>query len=646
MEWTYVTRFPEQLFQFDFNPGFEAWIKQRDWEFLNISKRFESIAVPNWMKLSLSSEFYNDNMKTEYNSNIMALLHYVKSPLSIVDNKSCIKGKEHTIRFIKWSFDSVKESRQRALIIALLTYRLSKKLFVPFYTDEMMKKPLILMNLRELWSAYRTHDWKVNINHLEKKRILDEEMITQHSGLIISADDQYLASSQPYIKIRVKTQKGSYGEPEEIVEVEKDIIITSTKQEVNTLKQEALQKERELEEAKNKKAFEVRNKIKEIGKRKDPAEIHIVKNSNLAIDKIDVSNMTTRLNSDFESESLLSPLRVEGDLNKSDSRYSETRSNRVSRIFPNSYNEDYFKYTTAKERARDMHLMRAEIEEKKREEIVKIREINRLMKSMGKEEHENNIKLFQKYNEDEKQIVNALIKKAKEKDINEKIIKRLQIIKDSRRKDIIKSEMNFAMNFSRQKNLIEKYEQAGEKSKRVRKEKIEMLGRVKTLKTYKSDKPKVQLSSQLFDTSFVEEKPSKDMSSLHYQATMDTNRTEILTNSIRKVSNARDPLRNMNIQKSYNSYRVPSQDMRNFSIRHSITNDEENQSSDGSLHPTLPKHYPIAVRSMSGIKIANGRSVDTTIPNHKGMFALPSIHNNDALQLLHNYHTPNKYNFL
>ena len=75
--------------------------------------------------------------------------------------------------------------------------------------------------------------------------------------------------------------------------------------------------------------------------------------------------MTTRLNSDFESESLLSPLRVEGDLNKSESRYSETRSNRVSRIFPNSYNEDYFKYTTEKEWARDMHLMRAEIEEKK-----------------------------------------------------------------------------------------------------------------------------------------------------------------------------------------------------------------------------------------------------------------------------------------
>lgn len=266
------------------------------------------------------------------------------------------------------------------------------------------------MNLRELWTAYRTHDWKVNINHLEKKRILDEEMMMDHSGLIISADDQYLASSQPYIKIRVKTQKGSYGEPEEIVEVEKDIIITSTKHEVNTLKQEALIKEQEFEEAKNKKAFEVRNKIKEIGKRKDPAQIHIVKSSNLAIEKVDVSNMTTRLGSDFDSEGILSPLRIGEDLNKSESRGSENRSNRISKIFPNSYNEEYFKYTTAKERARDMHLMRAEIEEKKREEIIKIREINKLMKSMGKEEHESNIRLFQKYNEDERQIVNALIK--------------------------------------------------------------------------------------------------------------------------------------------------------------------------------------------------------------------------------------------
>ena len=533
MECSFVTRFPEQLFQFDFNPGFEACIKQRDWDYLNISKRFENNAIPVWMNLQLSSEFYNDNTKTEYNSNIMALLHYVKSSLSIIDNKSCIKGKEHTVRFIKCGFESIQESKQRALIVALLTYRLSKKLFIPFYTDEMMKKPLILMNLRNLWSVYRTHDWRENINHLEKKRILDEEMYTFHSGLIISAEDQYLASSQPYIKIRVKTQKGSYGEPEEIVEVEKDIIITSTKQEVNSLKQEALQKERDLEEAKNKKAFEVRNKIKELGKRKDPAEIHIVKSSGMAIEKVDISNMTTRLNSELNSDGILSPLRVEGEFNKTESMASETKSNRMSRLFPNSYNEEYFKYTTAKERARDMHLMRAEIEERKREEIIKIREINKLMKSMGKEEHENNIKLFQKYNEDERQIVNALIKKAKEKEINEKITKRLQIIKNSRRKDIIKSEMNFALNFSRQKNLIEKYEQAGEKSKRVRKDKIEMLGRVKTLRTYKSDKPKVQLSTQLFDTSFVEEKPSKDMSSLNYQATMDTNRTEVLTNIVK-----------------------------------------------------------------------------------------------------------------
>ena len=184
---------------------------------------------------------------------------------------------------------------------------------------------------------------------------------------------------------------------------------------------------------------------------------------------------------------------------------------------PNAYNDEYLKGSTAKDRVRDMHLMRAEMEEQKRQEIIKVREINRLMKSLGKEEHDNNIKLFQKYNEDEKHIIKQLIKKSKEKEINEKLSKRLKIIKQGRRKQILKSETNFALNFSRQKNLIEKYEQAGEKSKRVRREKLEKLSKIKTLRTLKSEKPKIQLSTHVFDTSFVvDDKNSKERKHLTF----------------------------------------------------------------------------------------------------------------------------------
>lgn len=185
-------------------------------------------------------------------------------------------------------------------------------------------------------------------------------------------------------------------------------------------------------------------------------------------------------------------------------------------MIPN-FDSKYFKYTTSKERTNDLLAIRSQIEEQKRKDICKVREINKLMKSMGKEEHENNIKLFQKYNEDEKQIVKALISKAKEQELNEKINKRLNIIKASRRKQKLKSDQNFAMNFSRQKNLIEKYEKAGEKSKRLRRDKQEKSNKIRTLKEFRANKPKIQVSTKLFDTSFVEENTyKKDRKKIFY----------------------------------------------------------------------------------------------------------------------------------
>ena len=185
-------------------------------------------------------------------------------------------------------------------------------------------------------------------------------------------------------------------------------------------------------------------------------------------------------------------------------------------MIPN-FDSKYFKYTTSKERTNDLLAIRSQIEEQKRKDICKVREINKLMKSMGKEEHENNIKLFQKYNEDEKQIVKALISKAKEQELNEKINKRLNIIKASRRKQKLKSDQNFAMNFSRQKNLIEKYEKAGEKSKRLRRDKQEKSNKIRTLKEFRANKPKILVSTKLFDTSFVEENTyKKDRKKIFY----------------------------------------------------------------------------------------------------------------------------------
>lgn len=128
--------------------------------------------------------------------------------------------------------------------------------------------------------------------------------------------------------------------------------------------------------------------------------------------------------------------------------------------------------------------------------------------------------------------------------------------------------------------------------------------------------------------------------------TMDTYKTDAFRSSVKKGMYSSEAVRNMDVQKSFNSYQITSQDANNFSLRHSMTNDDDNRSSNESLQSRLPKNVPAAARSMSRIRFANDRSVDHTIPNIKGMFALPSIRNNDALQMIHNYRTPNKYNFM
>lgn len=212
----------------------------------------------------------------------------------------------------------------------------------------MMEGPLILMNLRELWTAFSTHNWKESKNELHQKKAIDEEELPQHSGLIISAEDQYLAFSHPYIKIRVKTQKGNFGEPDEIIEVEKDIIITSTKQEVNQLKKEAIDKEKAIEMARNVKAAEVKNRVKDIGKKKEPTDIRRTevsfsfsnpRMSNIipsgfikpSHDAINMSDMTTRVQSGRETE-LFPPLKSE-ERNKSEHRGSKFGIKRYRALF-------------------------------------------------------------------------------------------------------------------------------------------------------------------------------------------------------------------------------------------------------------------------------------------------------------------------
>ena len=60
--------------------------------------------------------------------------------------------------------------------------------------------------------------------------------------------------------------------------------------------------------------------------------------------------------------------------------------------------------------------------------MAKAREINQVMRRLGKEEHAKNIQLFQRYNEEEREIVNVLIMRERERNYVDTLAKKLSIL--------------------------------------------------------------------------------------------------------------------------------------------------------------------------------------------------------------------------
>ena len=74
----------------------------------------------------------------KYTSDMMALMHYLKKPVSLIENKMV---------FVKCEFHSVREAKRRALLTALLSYNLMKHTFIKFFDEKMVQNPLSLMYL-------------------------------------------------------------------------------------------------------------------------------------------------------------------------------------------------------------------------------------------------------------------------------------------------------------------------------------------------------------------------------------------------------------------------------------------------------------------------------------------------------------------
>jgi hypothetical protein len=129
-------RFEEQAIMFDFNTE-HFGIKMQVEEDLNIKgvRRFTDCSVPRWFDIRLQPPEFEH---TPYMNILRAIFHFNQGDCEIVPSTNVINYKkcqmeiDRNIYFVKITCTTVEEARKRAIVLAYLSYDMTRHLFVKF----------------------------------------------------------------------------------------------------------------------------------------------------------------------------------------------------------------------------------------------------------------------------------------------------------------------------------------------------------------------------------------------------------------------------------------------------------------------------------------------------------------------------------
>lgn len=139
-------RFPEQLVMFDFNPTTFNVHMAIDEEPNNGVFRYKGLSVPKWFGVQLRPP---DFMQSPYINKLAALFHFTQEDCqilpstSIIQYQNCRMDIDRNLYFLQINCGSVEEARRRAIVMAYLTYDMTRHLFVKLATSKMLEDPFI-----------------------------------------------------------------------------------------------------------------------------------------------------------------------------------------------------------------------------------------------------------------------------------------------------------------------------------------------------------------------------------------------------------------------------------------------------------------------------------------------------------------------
>ena len=102
----------------------------------------------------------------------------------------------------------------------------------------------------------------------------------------------------------------------------------------------------------------------------------------------------------------------------------------------------------------------------RRARITKAREIEKIMRRLGKAEQQRNVEIFKNLIKEEKQLHKELLEIDKSQRHREVLNKKHLVFRENKRKSYAKIERDFALTFAQHKNIIAKHASLGEKRRR------------------------------------------------------------------------------------------------------------------------------------------------------------------------------------
>jgi hypothetical protein len=129
--------------------------------------RYETNSAPKWLNVKIQPPNF---VATQHLNSILSIFHFNQGDCQIVpatyimDYNRCKMDIDRNLYYLKITCSSVLEARRRALVLAYLTYDMTRHIFIKLNTGEMLENPFDHQNVYEVQELYNLEVYEDVVN--------------------------------------------------------------------------------------------------------------------------------------------------------------------------------------------------------------------------------------------------------------------------------------------------------------------------------------------------------------------------------------------------------------------------------------------------------------------------------------------------